>query len=495
FINGKLLGALSYAFATFAKEPICGITPIESMLDVMRLPDESRPWRIGPSISDADWDALRSGSPVATAATHRGDGPVPIATPLMLGGFPPAVVTHFEPWLRSMGFEPLAGGTGSASSKISPTPLKPGSAVAAVLIRGDMDVAATGTVTTVEGNTVLAFGHPFFGAGAVSIPMANAEILNTMASSMRSFKMSSTGATLGEITQDRLTAIGGFIGGHPTMIPVQGSIKTSKATSKFNLEIARDLAMSPRLVAMGIAGALSGRVDAGERGTVRFKGEIKVEGQPPVPVRNVYAAERDGGLMTYAAIDMARTFAALWDTPFGTPPKVEMTVDATLDPDPVSEWVEALNTDRSQVRVGENLEVAIRLRRLSGPSSLERFSIPIPYAWRGQSIDLVAGGVDVAEHVAHEVSGGPRPTEYKQLGRWLARRRQDGVVYLMAVRDGVGMQAAVDEFKFLPPSVVATLSGDPSKQSRSQGLAWEERRNRPGVVSGQARTTVQVLSY
>jgi hypothetical protein len=358
-----------------------------------------------------------------------------------------------------------------------------------------MDVAATDTVTTVEGNTVLAFGHPFFGAGAVSIPMANAEILNTMASSMRSFKMSATGVTLGEITQDRLTAIGGFLGGQPTMIPIQGSIKTARATSKFNLEVARDLAMSPRLVAMGISGALSGRVDAGERGTVRFKGEIKVEGQPPVPVRNVYAAERDGGLMTYAAIDMARTFAALWDTPFGTPPKVEMSVDVSLDPDPVSEWIESIDTDRPQVRAGDTLEVAVRLRRLSGPTSLERFSIAIPYAWRGQTVDIVAGGVDTAERVAHEVNGGPRPTEYKQLGRWLARRRQAGIVYLMAVRDGVGMQAAVDEFKFLPPSVVATLSGDPSKQSRSQGVAWEERRNRPGVVTGQARVSVQVLSY
>ena len=32
-IDGKLVGALGYAFAAFAKEPIAGVTPIQDMLD------------------------------------------------------------------------------------------------------------------------------------------------------------------------------------------------------------------------------------------------------------------------------------------------------------------------------------------------------------------------------------------------------------------------------------------------------------------------------
>jgi len=46
----------------------------------------------------------------------------------------------------------------------------------------------------------------------------------------------------------------------------------------------------------------------------------------------------------------------------------------------------------------------------------------------------------------------------------------------------------------LPGSAVATISGDPSRQRRSRGLAWEERRARPGVVFGKARVSVKVLS-
>ena len=280
-INGRLLGALSYAFAVFAKEPIAGITPIDSMLDIMRLPAENRPWRIARDGvgTDADWDVIRTGTAVARIDASA-DGPKPIATPLTIGGVPPHVREHFDPWLRAAGFEPMAGGASSGGGKPAEM-LTPGGSIAAVLIRGDVDVAATGTVTYVDGNTVLAFGHPFFGAGAVSIPMANAEILNTMASSMRSFKMSATGATLGEITQDRLTAIGGYMGGNPQLIPVKGSITTPKGTSQFNFEVARDLVMSPRLVAMGLSGALSGRADVGERGTVHMQGEIVAEGAPP----------------------------------------------------------------------------------------------------------------------------------------------------------------------------------------------------------------------
>lgn len=501
-IDGKLLGALAYAFAVFAKEPIAGITPIDSMLDVMRLPEETRPWRIAQhggtaaaAAREADWEAIRTGKALAsTLDTSIENGPRPIATPLMLGGIPEVVRAHFDPWLRSVGFEPVAGGS-SGGTNMVPRPLTPGSSIAAVLVRGDVDVAATGTVTYVDGNTVLGFGHPFFGAGAVSIPMANADILNTMASSMRSFKMSATGATLGEITQDRLTAIGGFMGGKPTMIPITGSIQTPKGKSPFNFEVARDLVMSPRLVAMGVAGALSGRVDAGERGTVRLDGQILVDGLPPVPVRNVYSSQRDGSLFMYAALDMARDFGALWDTPFGPPPKISMQVQATLDPEPIEEWIEAVHLDRPQVHPGQAIDIAVRLRRQDGPSSLERFSVQIPRAWAGQDVDLYAVGVEGAERLARDVSGSPRPTQLKQIGAYLAKRRADGNVYLMAVRDGVGVHAAVEDLTFLPPSVVATMAGDPSKQSRQQGLAWEERRARPGTVTGQARTSVQVLGY
>ncbi len=93
-IDGKLVGALSYAFAKFAEEPIGGITPIDSMLDVLHLPDEVRPWRLGLAPAQA-WDqALSAQTPVDVRADNSALRP--IATPITLGEAPPAVQAYFD---------------------------------------------------------------------------------------------------------------------------------------------------------------------------------------------------------------------------------------------------------------------------------------------------------------------------------------------------------------------------------------------------------------
>jgi hypothetical protein len=492
-INGQLVGALSYSFAMFAKEPIAGITPIGNMLDVMQLPEESRPWRISADAEDKrDWQAMRQGSepaPLAVASTTT--GLKPIATPLAMGGVLPKVQQHFAPWLEAHGFEPMAAGTSAPGAKAKP--LKPGAAVAAVLVRGDVDIAATGTVTSVDGDQVLAFGHPFFGAGAVSIPMANAEIVNTMVSTMRSFKMAVSGAVIGEVTQDRLTAIGGFLGREPAMLRVNGEVNAASGSSPFKFEVARDQALSPRFVALGLANSLTGRTDAGERGTVRVEATVQVAGQKPVVIRNVYAAERDTNLLIYPAVDIGQAFDLLWDTPFGPPPKVEVKLKADVKAEPIEEWVEAIHVDRPRVRAGESLDVAVRLRRKAGTTSLERFKVPIPYAWADGDIDITAGGVNEAEKIAQRLEGELRPDNLSDVVKWLNERRADGRLYLLVTRSGSGMRAGVDVLPFLPPSVVATMSGGPNVQRRSRGLAWEEGRERPGTVSGSANATVSVL--
>lgn len=492
-IEGKIVGALAYAFAQFAKEPIAGITPIDDMLDVMKLPEQERPWRIdgmSPTKHEtSEWDALREGRP-REAQAPKSTTLRPIATPLSLGGLPPAIFDHFAPWLESAGFVPVASGSAGASAKA--IPLVPGSAVAAILVRGSVNIAATGTVTAVEGNQVLAFGHPFFGAGAVSIPMANASIVNTMASAQRSFKMSVPGAMLGEVTQDRLTAIGGYLGRVASMVPVSGSLKSPRGDARFDLEVARDLDLTPRFVAVGLAGALAGRVDAGERGTMRFTGRIEVDGLDPIVIKDVYSSPRDGNLMIYPAVDMAMAFATLWNTPFGPPPQIKMAVEADLSPEPVEEWIEAIHLDRGEVQPGQTMEVAVRLRRVHGPVSIERFLVQVPRSWSGEDVEIVAASARDADQLASNLGGDPRPTNLEQVGRWLSDRRADGNIYLMAVRSGAGMRADITVLPFLPPSIVATMSGDPNTQRRTRGLAWEERRVRPGIVVGGASATVKV---
>src|SRR5207249_9415620 len=118
---------------------------------------------------------------------------------------------------------PVPSGSGAPSSltaAASPRALAPGSAVATQLLSGDMDLSATGTVTWVEGNSVLAFGHPFLSMGPVSMPMAQAQVLTVLPSLYRSFKFAATGPVLGSITQDRSTGILGTFGTQAPMVPI-----------------------------------------------------------------------------------------------------------------------------------------------------------------------------------------------------------------------------------------------------------------------------------
>jgi hypothetical protein len=146
-------------------------------------------------------------------------------------------------------------------------------------------------------------------------------------------------------------------------------------------------------------------------------------------------------------------------------------------------------------RPGDPLEVAVRIRRDDGPVRVERFHLQIPRSWAGNDVNIIACSGELAQRVTEEVAGDPRPTDLKQIGRWLERRRLDGNLYLLAVRDGDSMRSGVDTEPFVPGSMVTLLSGDPSFQRRTSGVAWEERREQPGALLGGVRSSVRVLSY
>ena len=96
----------------------------------------------------------------------------------------------------------------------------PGSAVSAQLVRGDLEIAATCTVTYIDPKQLLACGHPILQAGPVSLPMTTAEVVATLASPLNAFKIINTGELIGAFTEDRDSAIRGVLGTKAHMIPL-----------------------------------------------------------------------------------------------------------------------------------------------------------------------------------------------------------------------------------------------------------------------------------
>lgn len=490
-VDNKLIGALSYSFANFAKEPIAGITPIAAMNRVQHSPKEARPYRI----QTAAWPTgahAAAGWPDAPMPQGAGAMPTPITTPLGLAHMVPEVRDYFAPYLRAMGFEPMATGSlpGAATGvnggahPQAPTTLVPGGAIAVVLAQGDINMAATGTVTAVQGNQILAFGHPFTGGGAVSFPMAPSYIVNTMASSMHSFKMAVAGAPVGEINGDRLPAIAGTLGAVPAMVPLQGTLRGPTGAATFAFEVARDPVMTPRLLAMGTANALTARSEATSRGTGRVTATIRVAGHEPVVATFVEAHPSGGLIFMQPSLKLFGHLRALWDTDFPPPGPVAISLEARLAPEPVTETIDDITFDQSDVRPGARLTAVVHLRGAQGELRREQFILPIPPRWSGEDLEVVATGGDEAARFVQATRGPSNPQSYGDVLSELRARPEEGQLYLFVVRQGQTLRRGGRSFGALPPSALALLGQASNDAVMQHSIDFEGRRPGPGVVRG-----------
>src|SRR5919108_5150436 len=191
YVDGKLIGALSYRIGEFSKEPIGGVTPIAQMMEIDEL-DRSLPAEIMKP-APARTDVSKTAAPGSGSDLVQGYAQMlrPIETPLVFNGFTPEALQRFGPQFSTLGITPVMG-AGSMSDEKQPEPLEPGSADSAVLVRGDMDIAATCTVTYADADRLLACGHPILQFGAVDIAMNKARVMATLASPLNSFKIVNT---------------------------------------------------------------------------------------------------------------------------------------------------------------------------------------------------------------------------------------------------------------------------------------------------------------
>ena len=214
YIDGKLIGAVALRLSVFSPDAICGITPIELMLEINDL-DKSRPMDArAPARNGQGEHAASMGMP----------NMVPIDTPLTFSGFNQGTLTQYGPMLHDLGITPVMGGAGSALRASKPAPgwrqsLNPGESVAGVLVSGDMSITGLGTVTYNDGKRVLAFGHPFFNLGPVDMPMSKGEVLMVLSSSYQPNKMANATEIVGSLHQDRHSGIMGVLGLESPMIP------------------------------------------------------------------------------------------------------------------------------------------------------------------------------------------------------------------------------------------------------------------------------------
>src|SRR5436853_4291143 len=309
YFDGKLAGAIAFRIGGFSKEPIAGATPIQEMLEI--------------SAIDRTPEILPGTANGAVSAPNKTSGPglpvngvpsfaqylKPIETPLVFNGFSQEAIERFAPQFAAAGIVPVMG-AGSVSDAKQPEPLEPGSAVSAVLVRGDMDIEATCTVTYIDPQHLLACGHPLLQFGAVDLPMNKAQVLATLPSPLNAFKIVNTTEPAGVFVQDRHTGIMGVFNKEPQMIPVTLNIHGGAANKQFHYEVLNNANLSPLAMMATVFNALHGVNEYGEDTTYRMNGRISVVGYPDVAVQNMFAPS-DGGqpAAVMAAMSLGERFS------------------------------------------------------------------------------------------------------------------------------------------------------------------------------------------
>jgi len=177
-----------------------------------------------------------------------------------------------------------SGAADAAPSAAAIASIVPGSAVSAQLVRGDLEIAATCTVTYIDAKQLLACGHSIMQAGPVSLPMTTTEVVTTLASPMNSFKIVNTGATIGAFNEDRDAAIRGVFGAQARMIPIHIRVHGAGQERRLNLEVLDLPSLTPQAVLVTLYQSLLETNDSTAETSYHLTGKIELDGYPPSPL-------------------------------------------------------------------------------------------------------------------------------------------------------------------------------------------------------------------
>jgi hypothetical protein len=496
YLEGKLAGAVAYAWG-FAKEPICGITPIEEMLEILaRRPEGEEGRRAGASrappgplrlTSEPDRAAafLRKRL-AAVAGAPLPDGLRPARIPLILGGAARSGAAGrglrlWEETFAELGFHPTLAGS-SGGDTVAAEPLQPGAAVGVQLVRGDVEVAGIGTVTHVRGDEVLAFGHPFFSLGPTGLPMTRVQVHGLFPSLASSFKMAATAGPVGRFTQDRFGGLAGVIGDGPPVVPVTINLVSEKdRATEFRYEIVEDPLLTPVLLHLTLLEILAtAEKEIGDVTLSIHKGsQIRVEGGLDVRLENLYSGDQSEW---FASAVVAYMTYLLMNNP-DRPSRV-LGVDLDLGYADALRLarIERIWCDRYTVAPGETLPLHVAVSPYRG----ERFTVDIPLeipeeAPEGRAF-LQVGDAVTLSRMEFEAGGGAafQPSTVEQLVFLLNRIRVNNRIYATVIRPDTGAFAAGERLPNLPPSIASVLLSPQREESGAvrvhvRGLLEAER--------------------
>jgi len=519
YIDGRLIGAVSYALGSFSKEPIAGITPIEEMTDATSFTGTRPPGArvkvefpltreglVASFRKALNWnrpfaerpdDALVVGPPSVAGIGSREVATLlrPIATPLTMSGFDPDLADVLSAAFRDQGFLPMAGAAGTRAGEMPfDGPLKPGDAIGVTFVSGDLEMGATGTVTHIDGDRVYAFGHPMYNLGPTQFPMTRAYVYTLLPSLFSSSKLSTTGDVIGTFTQDRPTAIAGRLGPAPKLLPVTLALEAERGGSRtFKFNVLRDQLFTPLMTYSALVNTLGSYERQFGVATYAVRGKVRMKKYDPISFENLFSG--DSASMNASAFVVA-PLTSLINNDYEDVDleSLELTVKSAEEPKTAT--LERVWVDEPRPRAGRTVPLKVALRTYRGEDIIRTVPITIPANASGSLAIMVSDGARLGLAEQREARL-PQPRSVAQLVRALNKARRSDVLYVKLLGSEPGAVVNGELLTSLPPSVLAVLEADRSGGNfnplhRATLGEWEVQTDH--AVAGVRTLTIQVAA-
>ncbi|MFZ0747591.1 MAG: SpoIVB peptidase S55 [Terracidiphilus sp.] len=497
YIGNKLLGSLSYRIGQFSKEPIAGITPIAQMMEVRDIPIGAAQTTESEAASENMDGGLMAGGMTFQA----------METPLVMSGFRPEAIRLWQKKMAGTGLELVAaGGVGGASkpgsmddkpgsteaSAAAMASMEPGSAVSAQLIRGDLEISATCTVTYIDPKQLLACGHPILQAGPVSLPMTTADVVATLASPLNAFKIVNTGETVGAFTQDRDSAIRGVLGAQAHMIPVHLAIHDIASERKVNFEILDMPSLTPQALMVAVYSSLLESNDSTAETSYHLTGDIHLSGYPPSPL-DLWVPGGATPSQLMAALLTGERFAQLYsnETRQGNVQSIDLRIEAI----PRNMQVE-LETARivsgDIVHSGDTVVVEATLRPWQQAARNVRIAITLPAGMTAGNLRLLVSDAATLDRALDQPHLSPRPTDIDTALAQARRLHPADRIYVSLLAPEPQAEVEGQTLPGLPLSVANAL--EPLRTAQDINLNGESAVVRGDAAAGGVLTGFQILN-
>ena len=506
YINGRLIGAISLGYFNQREHAnLMGVTPIELMIDVTQRGMQPNLSYRGGTRFNFGSDTVSNGIemlPLTPDKKHipaaqmemsptpdRFEKPLHLQMPVAFSGLPTGAIGYFKQFFDAYHLSPIQGAGGG--SPVESAPIKPGQIVGLEFVRGAFTAFGYGTMTYIEDDQLLGFGHSMFGEGNVNLPMSGGYVHFILPSTSRSSKIASPTQPIGTLVQDRQAAIAGVIGSHPSFIPINAKIQTMDGkVHSTPYEVIRHRDFSTLYTLIPLWYIIDGiEIYAGDH-SVNVEAKILLKDKPnltsrEIVRRNVYSSSGSPGFQATRALT---PLFSLIGNQYEKIDVERIDLDVKMEDKRKTAVIEAVRIDKNRYRPGEKIEVTMRLRPYLEAPIIQTGTITIPEDAPEGLTTLLTISPNLYE--GWQQARAPlnyQPTNINQLIKLLQREENNSDIILELFVPKVGMTVQGEEFPELPVSMLSMMS-TPTQSGEggpTRGTTLHfEKVSTPYVVSG-----------